>query len=181
MTFKILMVISNYFAKRHCKLVLLHKVSINILFSIPTPKLPHRFYFCPSDASLNETDSWLSLCFIEAWSENMAYVFDALGTLLKNVCMCVFLLLFRTSVVSDSFATPWIVAGSSVHKISQAGILEWVAISFSRGSSWPRDGTRVSCIASRFFTTELAGELHACVGARVCVCVCVYLYMFRFI
>ena len=35
--------------------------------------------------------------------------------------------------------------GSSVHGISQARILEWVAISFSRGSSWPRDKTRVSC------------------------------------
>ena len=35
---------------------------------------------------------------------------------------------------------------SSVHRISQARRLEWVAISFSRGSSWPRDQTRVSCI-----------------------------------
>ena len=35
---------------------------------------------------------------------------------------------------------------SSVHKISQARILEWVAISFSRGSSQPRDQTRISCI-----------------------------------
>ena len=31
-------------------------------------------------------------------------------------------------------------------------ILEWVAISFSRGSSQPRDWNRVSCIAGRFFT-----------------------------
>ena len=38
--------------------------------------------------------------------------------------------------------------GSSVHGILQARILEWVAISFSRGSSWPRDQTRVSYIAS---------------------------------
>ena len=36
--------------------------------------------------------------------------------------------------------------GSSVHGISQARILEWVAISFFRGSSWPRDQTHVSCI-----------------------------------
>ena len=36
--------------------------------------------------------------------------------------------------------------GSSVHGISQARILEWVAISFSRGSSWPRNWTQVSCI-----------------------------------
>ena len=36
--------------------------------------------------------------------------------------------------------------GSCVHEISQARTLEWVVISFSRGSSWPRYQTRVSCI-----------------------------------
>ena len=36
--------------------------------------------------------------------------------------------------------------GSCVHGISPARILEWVAISFSRGSSRPRDQTHVSCI-----------------------------------
>ena len=41
--------------------------------------------------------------------------------------------------------------GSSVRGILQARILEWIAISFSRGSSWPRDWSWVSCIASRFF------------------------------
>ena len=40
---------------------------------------------------------------------------------------------------------------ASVHGILQATILEWVAIHFSRGSSGPRDGPRVSCIAGRFF------------------------------
>ena len=35
--------------------------------------------------------------------------------------------------------------GSSVDGIFQARILEWVAISFSRGSSWPRDQTHISC------------------------------------
>ena len=48
---------------------------------------------------------------------------------------------------SQLFATPWTVAqGFSVHGISQAEILEWVAISFSRGFSWSRDWTQVSCI-----------------------------------
>ena len=42
--------------------------------------------------------------------------------------------------------------GFSIHGISQARVLEWVAISFSRGSSWPRDQTQVSCIAGRHFT-----------------------------
>jgi len=42
--------------------------------------------------------------------------------------------------------------GSSVHGISQSWILEWVAISSSRGSSRPRDQTQVPCPAGRFFT-----------------------------
>ena len=44
---------------------------------------------------------------------------------------------------------------SSVHGISQARILEWVAISFSRGSSWPRDQNQIfPALAGGFFTTE---------------------------
>ena len=50
--------------------------------------------------------------------------------------------------------------GSSVHGIFQAGILEWVAISSSRGSSRPRDLTRVSCIADRFFSHCATWEAH---------------------
>ena len=41
--------------------------------------------------------------------------------------------------------------GPSVHKILQTTILEWVTISFSRGSSQPRNGTQISCIAGRVF------------------------------
>ena len=41
--------------------------------------------------------------------------------------------------------------GSVVHGIFQARILEWAAISFSRGSSQPRDQNRVSCIVDRCF------------------------------
>ena len=48
--------------------------------------------------------------------------------------------------------------GSSVHGILQARILEWVAISFSRGSSWSRDRTQVSHIAGRFFTVWATRE-----------------------
>ena len=42
--------------------------------------------------------------------------------------------------------------GSSVYGILLAGILEWVTIPFSRGSSQPKDWTQVSCFASTFFT-----------------------------
>ena len=51
--------------------------------------------------------------------------------------------------------------GSSVHGILQARILDWIAISFSRGSSPPRDWTWVSCTASRLFTSWATRETHA--------------------
>ena len=41
---------------------------------------------------------------------------------------------------------------SSICGILQASMLEWVAISFPRGSSQLRDQTQVSCLSSRFFT-----------------------------
>ena len=47
---------------------------------------------------------------------------------------------------------------SSLHGIFQAIILEWVAIPFSRRSSWPKDQTRVSCIVGRFFTIWVTKE-----------------------
>ena len=54
-----------------------------------------------------------------------------------------------SGIVAQSCPTPWYpmdcsLWGSSDHGIFQARILEWVAISFSKGSCWPRDGTQVS-------------------------------------
>ena len=46
----------------------------------------------------------------------------------------------------------------TVHGVLQARILEWVAFPFSRGSSWLRDRTQVSCIAGRFFTSWVTRE-----------------------
>ena len=48
--------------------------------------------------------------------------------------------------------------GSSVHGILPAGILEWVAIAFSRESSLPRGGTLVFCVSGRFFTVWASRE-----------------------
>ena len=75
--------------------------------------------------------------------------------------------------------------GSSIHGISQARILEWVAIFFSRGSSWPWNQIPVFCIAGRCFTDESPGKplplptlnlecvLHKGKGL-ICFCVCVF-------
>ena len=68
---------------------------------------------------------------------------------LGSACVCV----LSGSVMSDS-VIPWTVAGQAPLSmgILQARILEWVAMPSSRGSSQPRDGTQVSCIADGFFT-----------------------------
>ena len=61
--------------------------------------------------------------------------------------------------------------GSSVHGILQARILEWVAMPFSRGSSQPRDWTRVSIspgLAGSFFTTGATWEaLSMCISEQI--------------
>ena len=49
--------------------------------------------------------------------------------------------------------------GSTIHGIFQAIILDWVAISFSRRSSWPRDRIRVSCIVDRRLSWVSFGHL----------------------
>ena len=65
-------------------------------------------------------------------------------------CVCVCICVYVSLTLCDPMdCTP---PGSSVHGILQARILEWVVMPSSRGSSWRRDGTRISCIAGRFST-----------------------------
>ena len=66
------------------------------------------------------------------------------------------------SVVTQSCLTLWEPMDCSPqgHEIISARILEWVAISFSRGSSQPRDQTQVSYIAGEFLTIWATGEAH---------------------
>ena len=70
------------------------------------------------------------------------------------VCTCMCSLDgYVCSVVSNSLRPHGLyLQGSSIHGIFQARILEWVAISFTRGSSQSRDRTRVSHTAGRLFT-----------------------------
>ena len=80
-----------------------------------------------------------------------------------GVCVCCL-------AVSDSFVTS--LPGPSVHGILQARILEWVANSFSRGSSRLRDRTQVSCIAGTFFTiwaTRDIADTYQLPGTQVCL------------
>ena len=60
--------------------------------------------------------------------------------------------------VTQSCTTLWDPMDYTVCVIIQARILEWVAVSFSRGFSQPRDWTQVSHIAGRFFTSRTTRE-----------------------
>ena len=93
-------------------------------------------------------------------------IYKALNTLhFPNLCKFVQISFFssthvRLLLLFLSWSRFWLfcatvdcsLPGSSVHGISQTWILEWVAISFSRVSSWPRDWTQVSHVVDRCFT-----------------------------
>ena len=66
--------------------------------------------------------------------------------LIEYCCCCCCCSLVATSCLTFCNPMGYSLPNSSVHGISQARILVWVAISFSTGSSWLRDGTHVSCI-----------------------------------
>ena len=80
------------------------------------------------------------------------------NTKLKTIFMCL--------VAVWSLSRVCLFQDFSVHGISQARILEWVATFFSRLSSWPRDQTNISCISciGRQILLPLChlGSLHVC-------------------
>ena len=70
----------------------------------------------------------------------------AYSTCTSSNCLDEFSLMSNCCLVSQSCLILCDPPGFSVHEISQARILEWVAVCFSRGCSQPRVQTQVSCI-----------------------------------
>ena len=75
--------------------------------------------------------------------------------LIVCVCVCVTQLCPTLCYSMDCSQT-----GSSVHGVLLARILEWVAVPFAKGASWPRDQTQVSCIAGGCFTVRATREAY---------------------
>ena len=92
---------------------------------------------------VEHTDRSMLLAIFQSFGEGLTYIY-----------------IYSCCLVAKHFWDPMDCSppGSSEHGISQARILEWVAISFSRGSSWSRDWNCVSCIASGFFAAEPWGK-----------------------
>ena len=66
---------------------------------------------------------------------------------LINTCVCACACPVTESCLTLCNPMDCSLPGSSVHGILQERILEWVAISYSRGSSWPKDQTHIFCIS----------------------------------
>ena len=95
-------------------------------------------------------NDWTELNLILSVRIQLFYIFDPIGPW----CECVRVCPVAQSCLCPTLSDPMhcSLPDSSVHGILQTRILEWVAISYSRGSSQPRDWTWVSHIAGRFFT-----------------------------
>ena len=81
------------------------------------------------------------------------------GIVCMCMCVCVCVCVHAHAQSCPTLCDPMdcSLPGSSLHGISQARILQWIAISSSRVSSWPRDQTCIifnSCTTSGFFTAE---------------------------
>ena len=101
---------------------------------------------------------------------NICWIIEKAREFQKNIYFCfidyakAFDCVKKWSEVAQSCPTLWdpvdcSLPGSSVHGIFQARILQWVTISFSRGSSRSRDQTQVSCIGGRHFNLYATREV----------------------
>ena len=84
---------------------------------------------------------------------HLVTIFTALNSLCMYVCVCVCVCVCELVSHVQLFVISWTVAspGCFFHGIRQARVLEWIAISFSRGTSQLRAQTLICCIAGRFF------------------------------
>ena len=106
-------------------------------FICQKPKLPHKILFLQCSRAFRTPDLPVtSFLIIYSQPKGISLFFEV------KVCK-----------LPSMFNSFW-PHGSSFRGTLQARILEWVAISFTRGSSWPGDQTQVSYTAGGFFTRD---------------------------
>ena len=103
---------------------------------------------------LNLKEKWKSLSHVQIFENPMDYTVH--GILQARLLEWVAFPLLLQGIFPAQGLNPGLPHCRQIlYQLSQKGsprILEWVAYPFSRVSSWPRNWTRVSCIAGRFFT-----------------------------
>ena len=138
-------------------MVIVHELSVKSLMTVEpdlTCVFIHIIYICAHRCSC------VYVCVIVCSAKVKPYYIHFFGILLfscTNCCWEPLKVSVKVKVISRvrlCYPMDCSLPGSSIHGIFQARVLEWVAISFSRGSSPPRDGTRVSCITGRHFMSK---------------------------
>ena len=114
------------------------------------------FYFFFSQMGL----TFFLLCSYLIWMVIMEMTSLNSSSVVQLWIICFCLVTKSCLTLCDCDSMDCSLPGSSVHGISQARILEWIVISFSGGSSHPRDQTYVSFIAGGFFTAWPIWEAH---------------------
>ena len=118
------------------------------------------FYWCYKGV-IGPTALYGCLCFqkiafhFSVEGKSLIHIPELLQTSLVIVCVCV-----QSLQLCPTLCDPMDCSTQAPLSmgILQARILKWVAMSSSRGSSWPRDWTHVSCIAGGFFIAEPPGK-----------------------
>ena len=110
--------------------LLCHMVALFLVFKEPP------YCLSSSQCFVNVSSNAFFSSFCVFPSDIREYIFNSL----RYLCVFSHIWLFCDPM---DYSLP----SSSVHGISRAGILEWVAIFYSRESSWPRDSTCISCIS----------------------------------
>ena len=94
----------------------------------------------------------------------------------NSICVCTCVSHLCTTLCNPMDCSP---PGSSVHGILQVRTLEWVAIPFSRGTSWPSNGTSISWLQADSLPSELPGKrynismyLHIDISINISIHVC---------
>ena len=104
------------------------------------PNIHHSTIFNSKDTETTEM-------FADGWIKQAVHIHNGTLCLVAQLCLALWDLMDCSPL------------DSSVHRIFQARILQWVATSFSRGPSLPRNWTGISGIASAFFTSWATREV----------------------
>ena len=154
------------FMKCNCKCTLSEKTLIGSLGMV-AGRLDHRLYFFSQHRvrlrSLLKSSRLVKGALKSQWWWGLGTSgWDVTWNIANTYSQSSWLSIWGVYVFSHVwlFVTAWTVSlpGSSVCGILQATILEWVSISYSWGSSRPKDRTQVSCSAGGFFTSWATRE-----------------------
>ena len=132
------------------------------------------YHWATEEVQLSYNSNWLHWCkskvihmntildhkhilvYLESWCMmELMFQMNRSISLFFIICVCVLVVQSCLTLCDAMNRSP---PGSSVHGFLQARILEWIAIPFSTGSSWPKDQGLVFCITGRFFTIWATGK-----------------------